>query len=92
MDVTSTPPVSDVQGVPTRALGDLPPGAQGRVRAVGGLEGGLRRRLLELGFVPGTHVRVVRRAPLGDPVEVVLHGYHLSLRRADASAILVQVN
>lgn len=49
-----------------------------------------RRRLLELGFVAGARVRVVRVAPLGDPMEVQLHGYHLSIRRRDAASVLVR--
>ena len=77
----------------TSALGtslrDLSPGAVGTVRAVRSGTG-MRRRLLELGFVSGTRVRVVRLAPFGDPMEVELHGYHLSLRRAEAEAILVE--
>jgi ferrous iron transport protein A len=48
------------------------------------------RRLLDLGFVPGTEVRVVRRAPLGDPVEYELRGYRLCLRRSEALQIRVE--
>jgi Fe2+ transport system protein FeoA len=64
----------------------------GGVVAVARVEAGgaLRRRILEMGFVPGTLVRVVRYAPLGDPMEFVLHGYHISLRRSEARAILVR--
>jgi Fe2+ transport system protein FeoA len=47
-------------------------------------------RLMELGLLPGTQIKVVRFAPLGDPIEVVVRGYHLSLRRGEASGILVQ--
>jgi ferrous iron transport protein B len=53
-------------------------------------ENGARRRLLEMGFVPGTTVRVVRLAPLGDPMQVELHGYHVSLRLSEARTILVE--
>jgi Fe2+ transport system protein FeoA len=70
------------------SLGDLAPGQTATVRGVRAA-GELRRRLLEMGFVSGTEVRVVRRAPLRDPIEVVLHGYHLSIRHADAESILV---
>lgn len=49
----------------------------------------LTRRLLELGLVPGTRVEVLRRAPLGDPIELRLRQVHLSIRRADAAAIHV---
>ena len=49
-----------------------------------------RRRLLEMGFVSGTTLRFVRSAPLGDPVQVEVRGYQLSLRRAEARGILVR--
>ena len=70
-------------------LADLEPGAGARVAAV---DGGcaLGRRLLDLGFVPGTDVRVVRRAPLGDPVEYELRGYRVCLRRSEALRIQVE--
>lgn len=47
-----------------------------------------RRRLLELGLVPGTEVRIVRRAPLGDPLELAVRGGRLSLRAREAASIL----
>ena len=75
----------DESGVTLR---DLKPGETGTVRRVRA-HGELRRRLLEMGFISETVVRVIRRAPLGDPIEVVLHGYHLSIRRTDAETILV---
>jgi len=49
------------------------------------------RRLLDLGFLPGTHVSVVRRAPLGDPVCYLLRGCHMALRRTEASRVSVHV-
>jgi len=49
-----------------------------------------RSRLLELGLVPGTLVELVRFAPLGDPVEIKVRGYHLTLRRHEAEQIQVQ--
>jgi len=64
------------------------PGTRAVVHRVGG-DPHLRRRLLEMGFVAGTPLRVVRFAPLGDPMEIELCGYHLSLRRTEARAILV---
>ena len=70
-------------------LADLAPGERATVRGVRGA-GVLRRRLLEMGFVSGTSLRVVRLAPLGDPMEVELHGYHLSLRRSEAGTVLVR--
>ncbi|MSP24711.1 MAG: ferrous iron transport protein A [Myxococcales bacterium] len=58
------------------------------VVAVGG-ERGLRRRLMELGLVPGTTVTVERVAPLGDPLELRARGCTLSIRSSDARAIAV---
>ena len=58
-------------------------GCRGNVFAVGG-DAELRRRLLEMGFCNGAHVEVIRRAPLGDPIEFRLRGYHLSLRDEQA--------
>jgi ferrous iron transport protein A len=49
-----------------------------------------RGRLLEMGLLVGTPVQLVRFAPLGDPVEIKVRGYHLTLRRADAEQILVE--
>ena len=49
-----------------------------------------RGRLLEMGLVAGTALQLVRFAPLGDPVEIKLRGYYLTLRRQDAKQIMVQ--
>ena len=51
-----------------------------------------RPRLMEMGLLVGTAVELVRFAPLGDPVEIKVRGYHLTLRRHEADQILVQVN
>lgn len=67
-------------------LRELKPGQSGVVDSVKG-EGGIRRRVLEMGVTPGTKIDVVKVAPLGDPVEVVLRGYNLSLRKEEAEAI-----
>lgn len=69
-------------------LADLAPGDHAAVRAVRAA-GELRGRLMEMGFVSGTDVRVLRFAPLGDPMVVILHGYQLSLRRSEAETVLV---
>ncbi len=47
----------------------------------------IARRLMELGVLPGTEVQVIRRAPLGDPLEIALRGVHLSLRKSEARHI-----
>ena len=59
------------------------------VLKVGG-EGALRQHFLDMGLIPGTEVQVVRYAPLGDPMELILHGYGLSLRKDDAAQIEVE--
>jgi ferrous iron transport protein A len=63
-------------------------GCQGQVVSVGG-DNDLRRRLLEMGFCNGATVEVVRRAPMGDPIEFKLRGYHLSLRSDQAKCVNV---
>ena len=72
-------------------LDDLPHGTEARVVAVGG-EGAVARRLMEMGVVPGAPVCIIKAAPLGDPIEVRVRGYHLALRRAEAQTILVVTN
>jgi Fe2+ transport system protein FeoA len=70
------------------SLADLAVGGRGVVESVGGSPG-LLQRLQEMGLTPGTEVEVVRFAPLGDPMEIRLRGYLLSLRREDARRIAV---
>lgn len=71
-----------------RTLADLPTGAHARVAALRG-EALLRERLAELGFVPGTAVTVLRRAPLGDPLQVAVRGGSFALRRDEAALVVV---
>jgi ferrous iron transport protein A len=71
-------------------LSSLAPGAQATVHSLT-LVGSAAQRLREMGLLPGTALRFVRVAPLGDPLEIKLRGYHLSLRRTEAEAILVEV-
>ena len=70
-------------------LKDLPIGKSAVVLTVGG-EKTLRRRLLEMGITPRTTVTVKKAAPMGDPIELFLRGYVLSLRLADAEKITVE--
>lgn len=73
----------------SRTLDSLKPGEQTVVQSLDGdPEAGAR--LMEMGLLPGTPIEVVRFAPLGDPIEITLRGYHLSLRRAEAAAIVVE--
>jgi ferrous iron transport protein A len=69
-------------------LDQLDLGQHAEVRAVVG-RGPMTVRLLEMGFVPGVEVSLVKRAPLGDPLELRLRGYHVSLRRAEARRVEV---
>ena len=71
-------------------LSQLTPGQRAVIVRIGG-NGQVRRRYLEMGFVKGEVIRVERVAPLGDPIEYLLKGYHLSLRRADAQNIIVEL-
>jgi ferrous iron transport protein A len=70
-------------------LASLPIGGRGRLRAAGNGEM-LTRRLGELGFVPGTEIQLVRKAPLGDPIEIELRGYRLCLRSEQLEGLLVE--
>lgn len=70
------------------SLASLPIGAHARVIGVNGT-GAVARRLMEMGVVPGAQVRVIKAAPLGDPIEVRVRGYHLALRRTEAQTITV---
>ena len=67
-------------------LKDLQPGESGIISAVGG-EGALRQHFLDMGVIPGAEVTIVKYAPLGDPVELKIHGYELTLRIDDAAKI-----
>lgn len=69
------------------ALARLRPGSSGWLVDVDGAA----RRLLDLGFVPGTRVRVIRVAPLGDPVEIELRGTRLCARRSELSGVMVRL-
>lgn len=70
-------------------LNKLSIGCSGCVVSVGG-DPDVRRRLLEMGFCNGASVEVVRRAPLGDPIEFRLRGYSLSLREEQAQFVFVE--
>lgn len=65
-------------------------GETGLIKKVGG-EGKLRRRLFDMGVTPGTVVSLKKKAPLGDPIEVTIRGYELSLRKAEAALVTLDV-
>ena len=81
-------PLCNAASIGTCALSKLGVGCCGEVVNVGG-DAHLRRRLLEMGFVNGATVQVVRRAPFGDPIEFRLRGYHLSLRSEQAAHVQI---
>ena len=74
----------------TKTLNDLAPGQGGIILSVGNQSGAVKRRLVDMGLTPGTQVKVTKIAPLGDPLEVSLRGYELSLRKADAEMVEVK--
>ena len=61
-------------------------GQSGTIRQVGG-EGALRLRFLDMGLIPGTKVQLQKVAPMGDPIQIYLRGYELTIRREDARKI-----
>lgn len=71
-----------------KQLSALKPGESGTIRKVAG-EKAVRRRLMDMGVVNGAEVQVKRVAPLGDPIEFIVRGYSLSLRKSEAHTIYV---
>jgi Fe2+ transport system protein FeoA len=70
-------------------LDELPLGHSAKVLKLTGAPG-VRRRLMEMGITPAVTIEAVRRAPLGDPLDIKVRGYHLSLRKEEASAVEIQ--
>ena len=70
-------------------LCDFPVGARSHLVRIGG-ERGFRRRLMEMGLLPGTPVRVVRKANIGGLIEVEVRGCHISLRHSEAKELVLQ--
>ena len=76
--------------MPIKFLSELKPKEKGKiVRVAGG--GRTHRRILDMGVVSGSEVEVERVAPLGDPIEVRIKGYHLTLRKEEAANVQVEV-
>lgn len=71
-------------------LSHLAPGQAARILEVTGI-GAIRRRMMDLGLVAGTTITALRTAPLNDPVEYLVRGYHLAIRRRDAEAIAIEL-
>ena len=70
-------------------LGELRPGEKAKVISIG-TTGAMRQRILDMGVTPNVQVQLVKVAPLGDPVEITVRGYQLSLRKSEAALIQVQ--
>lgn len=71
------------------SLKELKPGESGVVLSLGS-KGPVRKRLMDMGVTPGALVKVIKVAPLGDPVEVNIRGYELSLRKDEAMQIAIE--
>lgn len=71
-------------------LKDLNPGQEGTVVSIG-QKGPMKRRIMDMGVTPGIKVKVIKVAPLGDPIEINVRGYELSLRKAEAENIVVEL-
>lgn len=82
------PPLAADKSQTALCLSELQPGDRAIIAALPKDEN-LAGRLREMGLLPGTEITFIRRAPLGDPLEIRLRGYSLSLRRTDAATILL---
>ncbi|QWV93688.1 ferrous iron transport protein A [Geomonas oryzisoli] len=71
-------------------LAKLKPGQKGTITSIGSI-GPLKRRLMDMGVLVGEQVKVLKVAPLGDPIEVSIKSYNLSLRKKEAEGIAVEV-
>ena len=70
-------------------LRDLKMGQEGIVVSIGE-KGPMRRRIMDMGITPGASIKVIKVAPMGDPIEINIRGYELSLRKDEASQIVIQ--
>lgn len=73
-----------------KRLSEFSIGETGVIRLVGG-DGKIRRRLFDMGVTPGAEVYLRKRAPLGDPIEITLRGYELTLRKSEADVVTMGV-
>ena len=76
-------------GKDMKTLRDIPVGGKTKVTKLTG-EGAIKRRIMDMGLTKGTEVSVRKVAPLGDPIEITVRGYELSIRKADAELIEVE--
>lgn len=73
-----------------KRLSEFSIGETGVIRLVGG-DGKIRRRLFDMGVTPGAEVYLRKHAPLGDPIEITLRGYELTLRKSEADVVTMEV-
>lgn len=73
-----------------KTLAEFSVGEHGKIKTVGG-EGKIRRRLFDMGVTPGAEVFLRKKAPLGDPIEVTIRGYELTLRKSEAACVMMSV-
>jgi len=73
-----------------KMLSDLNKGDKGKIVKISG-SGSVHRRLMDMGLVSGSEIEMQRVAPLGDPIEIKVKGYNLSLRKEEAASIKVEV-
>ena len=73
-----------------KKLDQIEKGETGLVKSVEG-DGKIRRRLFDMGVTPGAKVTLRKKAPLGDPIEITIRGYELSLRKAEAELVNIEV-
>ena len=74
-----------------KSLSDFSIGESGIVKSVSG-EGKIKRRIFDMGVTNGAEVFLRKKAPLGDPLEITVRGYELTLRKAEAACVMVEVN
>ncbi len=74
----------------TKLLSEFAVGERGVVKTVSG-EGRLRSRLFDMGVTPGAEILLRKKAPLGDPIEVTIRGYELTLRKTEAQLVTMEV-
>lgn len=73
-----------------KKLDGLKPGERGKVTKITG-QGAVKRRLLDMGITPGTEVFMRKTAPLGDPMELNVRGYELSIRKEEAKSVIMEI-
>ena len=74
----------------TKLLSDFTIGERGKITKVSG-EGKIRRRLFDMGVTPGAELIMRKKAPLGDPIEITIRGYELTLRKSEAACVEVEI-